>query len=990
LLADSTGLKVYINGNLSDSLKTSLTGCNQSQFNIGGIPAFGSVYYHDKHQSEILIYNAGIADADRKTIEADQENYYATTTAPLITSFTPTQGNTGTVVTITGTNFTGATAVKFGGMAAASFTVVSPTTITAVLGTGAKGQVSVTTAKGTAVLSGFSYGSGLDKVTANLAANAAYSLRQLKTTYSHTAITAPAAVAGFSNSATPVIRVRRSSDDALLDIGYTASGDLDTTTLKSFVGIGNGYVQTWYDQSSNSFDVVQNISTQQPLIVTAGVVERSGIMPAIRFTASSQTILQNSIPASTMFGSGYIGSVFPVLEATGGYVSAFGYAQNQDRWQFGGSLDVGSPTKSMPANNTTYAGVLKNYSLMADITGLRVYINGMLTNSLATTLTACNQSQFNIGGIPAFGSAYYHDKHQSEIIMYNIGLSDADRQTVEANQAAYYASLTAPTITYFTPQGHSGTTVTISGTNFGGASSVRFGGTPAASFTVISSTTITAVLGAGASGTVSVTTARGTATMGGFRFGNSLDKINTNLSASAAYSLRQVKTSYVHTPITAPAAVTGFTNATTPVIRVRRSADDALLDIGYTAGGDLDTTTLKSFVGTGNGYVQTWYDQSSNSYDVVQNIATQQPLIVTAGVVERSGIMPAIRFINGSQTVLQANIAASDMFGSGYIGSVFPVLEATGGYVSAFGYGQNNDRWQFGGTLDVGYPTKYVIANNSGYAGILKNYSLLADTTGLKVYINGSLSGSLTTSLTACNQSQFNIGGIPNFGSIYYHDKHQSEIIIYNVQMADSDRITIENNQAAYYEGPQQQLSMMSFAVQMVQPQMVTGNTSNSTVKLDWTARGGAGTSTYQLQKMTAFGFTDISVVNGGGTGAFTGGDQEPLTGNNLYRVAATDSRGNKAFSGTVSLNVASGGKGISVYPNPVSDKTMMLSFKQMAEGLYKLTITDAMGHTLKVESLRYDGYSGSVAIPINLQTGVYFVNISSESYQRIIRVVIL
>ncbi len=77
--------------------------------------------------------------------------------APIITSFTPTTGNNGTVVTITGNNFTAATAVKFGGTDAASFKVDSATGITAVAGTGASGNVSVTTANGTATLAGFIY-----------------------------------------------------------------------------------------------------------------------------------------------------------------------------------------------------------------------------------------------------------------------------------------------------------------------------------------------------------------------------------------------------------------------------------------------------------------------------------------------------------------------------------------------------------------------------------------------------------------------------------------------------------------------------------------------------------------------------------------------------------------------------------------------------------------------------------------------------------------
>jgi len=76
---------------------------------------------------------------------------------PAITSFTPATTTYFHGVTITGTNFTGATAVSFGGVPASSFRVVSPTTIFAVLGNGASGDVVVVTPEGTATLSGFTY-----------------------------------------------------------------------------------------------------------------------------------------------------------------------------------------------------------------------------------------------------------------------------------------------------------------------------------------------------------------------------------------------------------------------------------------------------------------------------------------------------------------------------------------------------------------------------------------------------------------------------------------------------------------------------------------------------------------------------------------------------------------------------------------------------------------------------------------------------------------
>jgi uncharacterized protein (TIGR03437 family) len=69
---------------------------------------------------------------------------------PAVSGFTPTSGPAGTSVTISGTNFTGATAVRFNG-ASAPFTVSSATAIQATVPAGAtNGPVSVTTAAGTA------------------------------------------------------------------------------------------------------------------------------------------------------------------------------------------------------------------------------------------------------------------------------------------------------------------------------------------------------------------------------------------------------------------------------------------------------------------------------------------------------------------------------------------------------------------------------------------------------------------------------------------------------------------------------------------------------------------------------------------------------------------------------------------------------------------------------------------------------------------------
>lgn len=86
---------------------------------------------------------------------------------PTLTSFAPTTAAAGATVSITGTNFTSAIAVSFGGIAAQSFVVNSPTSISAVVGVGASGSVSVSTPGGTATLAGFTFDGPITAVEPN-------------------------------------------------------------------------------------------------------------------------------------------------------------------------------------------------------------------------------------------------------------------------------------------------------------------------------------------------------------------------------------------------------------------------------------------------------------------------------------------------------------------------------------------------------------------------------------------------------------------------------------------------------------------------------------------------------------------------------------------------------------------------------------------------------------------------------------------------------
>jgi hypothetical protein len=116
----------------------------------------------------------------------------------------------------------------------------------------------------------------LDLISAVVAA--AYSLRRLYASYTGAAI-----------------RVRRSSDNAEKDIGFIGE-HLDVLALLVFVGNGNGFVTTWYDQSGNGRHATQVTAANQPQIVASGAVITEGGRPAITHNGTSQRFDMPSIP----------------------------------------------------------------------------------------------------------------------------------------------------------------------------------------------------------------------------------------------------------------------------------------------------------------------------------------------------------------------------------------------------------------------------------------------------------------------------------------------------------------------------------------------------------------------------------------------------------------------------------------------------------------------------------------------------------------------
>ena len=190
-------------------------------------------------------------------------------------------------------------------------------------------------------------------------AAAAYSLRQLSSTYS-------------GNS----VRVRRASDNTEQDIGF-ANNELDTTSLETFCSGTNGFVTTWYDQSGNANNAANATAAEQPKIVTGG-----------------STILENSKPTLEFNSSFLNASTINITQPTSYFITY--------KYTFGAndSFSDLSDGSSRQLNDTSSTGKARVFSGTSFISNLSTSTNQTLRFSLFNGLNsglALNNSAIQSG-----------------------------------------------------------------------------------------------------------------------------------------------------------------------------------------------------------------------------------------------------------------------------------------------------------------------------------------------------------------------------------------------------------------------------------------------------------------------------------------------------------------------------------------------------------------------------------------------------------------
>jgi hypothetical protein len=512
LISPTTGSTV--GGTMVTILGSNFTGA--TGVNFGSTAA---IFYHVISDTAITALApanaAGSADIRVTTysgtsavVAADRFTYVAPP-VPAVTSLSTSSSSTagGTALTITGSGFTNATAVYFGTRWVSSFTVNSDTLITLLTSAHAAGtwDVTVSTPGGTSALV------AADRFTYNAAPAPA--------------ITSISPATGNTGGGT-IVTLNGSNFTGAVSVafGMTAALSFTVRSDSQIVAIAPPCAAGVVDVRVSTYSGISApVAADRYTYTAAPVPAVTGITPASGTTAGGTivTISGSGFTGATSVSFGSAAASFRVLSDSTIVATSVPQAAGQ----------VHITVKTYSGTSSSGAADLFTYNAapVPVVSGITA-TSGSMAGGTPVTITGSNftgATAVKFGTTRATSFTIYSDRSIVAVAPYHAGGAvDVTVTTFSGTSATgtadlftyVYVPAAAPAITGIAPTSGTnagGTVVILSGTSFTGATSVLFGMTPAASFTVLSDSQISAISPA-ATGIVhiSVTTPSGTSLAG--------------------------------------------------------------------------------------------------------------------------------------------------------------------------------------------------------------------------------------------------------------------------------------------------------------------------------------------------------------------------------------------------------------------------------------------------------------------------------------------
>ncbi len=593
---------------------------------------------------------------------------YTFVVPPTVTSFVPTSGSSlgGTTVTVTGTHLTGATAVEFGTTRATTFNVTSPTTITAKTEAHPEGsvKVSVTTPGGTATSSG-----------------------------DYTFIAPPPTITGLSPT------------EGSTNGGTTVTITGTAFTSASSVEFGTTPATTFTVETPPT-TIKAKTKPHPPGTVKVSVTTPKGTATSsgdFKFLAAP--VITKVTPSAGPVAGGTVVTLTGLGFVTGGTKVTFGGTTVGVAVVSSTEVRVTSPAhaagtvtvRATTAGGTSASGEQFTYDAPPTITAFTP-TTGATTGGVTVTITGTNLTG---ASSVTFGTT-------AATIVSHTGSTSVEAKTKPHAAGTVKISVTTPggtatssgdfefvppppTVTGLSPASgptSGGTRVVIGGTGFLGTTSLTFGDVRAPSFTVDSTTEISATAPAESTGTVTVevTTPYGTsATSSTDRYTYDTAPTVSSLSVSSGSVTGGTMVTVTGTGFVpgaevrfgaTPATTVSVTSSTSLTAVAPQAASAGTIDVTVTTpGGTSATSTSDQFTyqrnSTGGGGLSNWTAQVA-SPSLKQVDCTSNTHCVVVGTTADGSGYAAVTFDSG-----RTWITASLPFGTSPLTSVACAVGAT-------------------------------------------------------------------------------------------------------------------------------------------------------------------------------------------------------------------------------------------------------------------------------------------------------------------------
>jgi hypothetical protein len=409
-------------------------------------------------------------------------------------------------------------------------------------------------------------------------------------------------------------------------------------------------------------------------------------------------------------------------------------------------------------------------------------------------------------------------------------------------------------------------------------------------------------------------------------------------SAAVAHGLRKLNSVY-----------------TGPLIKIRRSSDGQLKDFypdsnyGVLTLNSTDEvgTRLMDWIGVNNGTVHTWYDQTGKNRHSTQTTISNQPVIISGGLILTHSGRPAVRFTATSQSLnmgLTGQQVVSNQTNTTIITAVSQQDANDRGILGVVGWNSSDN---FGMIARYGDGNTYFDVGDSGTwtgrtAGNITSvqsrlFIMTAQRNGATMFIrrDGHYPAALKTDASSnfTRDDSFRFGGYLG---------HMGELIIYNTAVNSDTLTTHHNNIGAYYEIP-------GYGTTLEAQGAAVSKTANTTSHNFLTQMRAAGAGEYTVR------------VTAVGTGSYMNGPQSvPSNSQTIIQLAQVATPTLNASGVASWTNVASNlGYSVQLYKGGVLNQTVttgtnvnsynfLARMREQGAGVYTVRVT-ALGNTTLV-----------------------------------------